>query len=168
MFALDTGKLTLTYEKKKPLCYVLFVLSFLLLVFTSSTFAARPLTTEDAWTVEKGKFQLETGFDATRQDNHDREMSPSLTLSYGLLERMDMGIGSAFLFVLPKQEENENGLGDTELKLKYRLLDEKGWIPAFAISGKLKIPTASKSKGLGSGKTDFGIRIHFYRRTSGR
>jgi hypothetical protein len=157
MFALDTGKLTLTYEKKKPLCYVLFVLSFLLLVFTSSTFAARPLTTEDAWTVEKGKFQLETGFDATRQDNHDREMSPSLTLSYGLLERMDMGIGSAFLFVLPKQEENENGLGDTELKLKYRLLDEKGWIPAFAISGKLKIPTASKSKGLGSGKTDFGI-----------
>jgi hypothetical protein len=116
-----------------------------------------PLTTDDAWTVEKGEFQVETGFDGARQDNHDREFSPSLTLSYGLLERMDIGIGSSYLFVDPKEGKNENGIGDTELKLKYRLFDEKDWIPAFAITGNLKIPTASESKGIGSGKIDFGI-----------
>jgi len=131
---------------------------FSTLILTSTfLYAARPLTTDDAWTVEKGKFQLETGFDAARQDNHDREYSPSLTLSYGLLDRMDLGIGSGYLFVHPKEGKKENGLADTELKLKYRPIDEKDWRPAFAITGKLRIPTASASKGLGSGEADFGI-----------
>ena len=121
------------------------------------TYAARPLTTDDAWTVEKGEFQLEAGFDALRQDNHDREYSPSLTLTYGLLERMDLGIGSGYVFFHPKEGERENGMADTEIKLKYRWMDEKNWRPAFTISGILKIPTASESKGLGSGQTDFGI-----------
>ena len=70
---------------------------------------------------------------------------------------MDIGIGGSYLFVRPKEGENENGLGDTEIKVKYRLFDEKDWVPAFAIAGNVKIPTASESRGLGSGKTDFGI-----------
>jgi hypothetical protein len=120
-------------------------------------FAARPLTTDDAWTVEKGIFQLEGGFDACRQDNHDVEYNPSLTLTYGLLERMDVGIGSGYLFLNPKEGDRENGFADTDLKGKYRLIDEKEWIPAFALIGRLKIPTASRSKGLGSGHTDFSL-----------
>jgi hypothetical protein len=152
MHILDTGK-----EGRNSLCIFCTVVPSLLFLLSSSVFAARPLTTDDAGTVEKGKFQFETGFDFTRQDNHDREISPSLTISYGLLEKMDVGIGSGYLFVLPKEGENENGFGDTELKLKYRLLDERGWMPSFAVTGNLKIPTASESKGLGSGKTDFGI-----------
>jgi hypothetical protein len=152
MHILDTGK-----EGRNSLCIFCTVVPSLLFLLSSSVFAARPLTTDDAGTVEKGKFQFETGFDFTRQDNHDREISPSLTISYGLLEKMDVGIGSGYLFVRPKEGENENGFGDTELKLKYRLLDERGWMPSFAVTGNLKIPTASESKGLGSGKTDFGI-----------
>jgi len=111
----------------------LFLISaaFLVLFFhVTYLFAARPLTTDDAWTVEKGQFQLESGFDATRQDNHDRELSPSLTLSYGLSERMDLGAGWGYLFIHPKEGKKENGLSDTEVKLKYRWIDEKGWIPA--------------------------------------
>jgi hypothetical protein len=142
---------------RNSFCILCTVVPSLLFLFLSSVFAARPLTTDDAGTVEKGKFQFETGFDFTRQDNHDREISPSLTISYGLLEKMDTGIGNGYLIVRPKEGENEKGLGDTELKLKYRLLDERGWMPSFAVTGNLKIPTASESKGLGSGKTDFGI-----------
>jgi hypothetical protein len=142
---------------KRNLLFLLLLIPLIQILYLSHASAGRPLSTDDAFTVEKGKFQIEMGFDVTRQDNHDREISPSMTLSYGLLERMDLGIGSGYLFLHPKEGKNENGLGDTELKLKYRLLDEKDWIPAFALSGKLKIPTASKSKGLGSGREDFGI-----------
>ncbi|NWF91856.1 MAG: transporter [Syntrophaceae bacterium] len=152
MLTLDAGE-----KIRKSLSILYGVVPSLLFFFSSLAFAARPLTTDDAWTVEKGELQFETGLDVSRQDNHDREVSPSLTISYGLLERMDVGIGSAYLFARPKEEENENGLGDTEVKLKYRLFDEKDCLPAFAIGGKLKIPTASESKGLGSGKADFGI-----------
>jgi cobalt/nickel transport protein len=151
--AFGLGKLI----KRPPSRKILFLILTFLLLFSTPVFAARPLTTDDAWTVEKGKFQLEAGFDASRQDNHDEEYNPAMTLTYGLLERMDVGIGSGYLFLNPKEGEHENGFADTDLKVKYRLIDDKDWVPAFAFTGKLKIPTASKSKGLGSGKTDFSI-----------
>jgi len=157
----DIGKLTLSHQKKKLLLCVALVLPSLLLLFTSSTFAARPLTTDDAYTVKEGEFQVEAGFDFARQDNHDKEYFPSLTLTYGLFERMDIGIGSAYLFIDPAEGKKVNGFSDTPLKVKYRFLDQKDWIPSFAVSGTLITPTASKSKGLGSGKVDFNINTIF-------
>ncbi len=168
MLPLDTGKLTLSHQKKKSFFCIVLVLPSLLLLFTSSTFAARPLTTDDTGTVEKGKFQLETGFDFARQENHDKELGPSMTLTYGMFERMDMGIGSGYLFVHPAEGKKENGFADTEVKVKYRLMDEKDGLPSFAVSGKVKIPTASESKDLGSGKTDFGIITIFQKNLSKR
>ncbi len=47
-------------------------------------------------------------------------------------------------------------------------MDEKHWRPAFTVSGLLTIPTASESKGLGSGQTDFGINAIFTKRLSQR
>jgi len=154
MFILHAGK-----QIKSCVCFLCTAL--LSLLFLSPAFAGRPLTTDDAYTIEKGKFQVETGFDYLRSDNHDREFAPTLTLSYGVLERMDIGVGSAYLFVHPDEGKNENGFGDSALKIKYRLVDQKDWIPSFAISGTLIIPTASESKGLGSGKTDFNINTIF-------
>jgi len=137
------------------------ILIFCVVLFSGNAFAARPLTTDDAGTVEKGKFQVETGFDFNRQDNYDKEYFPSLTLTYGLFERMDIGVGSAYLFVNPVEGKKVNGFSDTPLKVKYRFLDQKDWIPSFAVSGTLIMPTASKSKGLGSGKVDFNINNIF-------
>ena len=153
--AFGIGRLIKNIPPMKMMLFLIFS-SF---IFFPPTFAhaARPLTTEDAYTVEKGAFQLETGFDFARQDNYDKEYAPSMTLTYGLFERMDMGVGIKYLFINPADGKNENGFGDTELKIKYRLIDQKGWIPFFSIAGKLKIPTANESKGLGSGKTDFNI-----------
>src|SRR4030042_6614909 len=110
------------------------ILILCMVLFSGVAFAARPPTTDEAWTVEKGTFQVETVFDFPRQDNHDKELSPSITLTYGLFERMDIGVGSAYLFVHPAEGEKENGFADTELKIKYRLLDDNNGLPAFAIS----------------------------------
>lgn len=155
LIALGVGKLIRKTPTNKVM---LFIISFpLISLFSTTTYAARPLTTDDAWTVEKGEFQVEAGFDALRQDNHDGEYGPSLTLTYGLLKRMDLGVGSGYVFSHPKEGETENGIADTRIKLKYRWMDEKNWRPAFTVSGTVKIPTASESKGLGSGQTDFGI-----------
>lgn len=155
LIALGVGRLIKRIPAKKVILFIFFP-SFIFFSH-APTDAARPLTTDDAWTVGKGEFQLEAGFNAFRQDSRDKEYNPSLTLTYGLLERMDLGIGSGYVFSHPKEEERENGMADTEIKLKYRLMDEKNWTPAFTVSGILKIPTASESKGLGSGQTDFGI-----------
>lgn len=144
---------------KKRLLFLVLLIPLIQLIYLPPSLAGRPLTTDDAWTVEKGKFQLELGLDATRQDNNDREYNPSITLSYGLSEKADLGLGIGYVFVQPEEGEKEHGLADTELKLKYRWMDEKDWIPALATAAKLKIPTASESKGLGSGRPDWGINF---------
>ncbi|OGP93116.1 MAG: hypothetical protein A2156_08290 [Deltaproteobacteria bacterium RBG_16_48_10] len=100
--AFGIGKLLRRSPGEKGISVIL--LFFLLSFHPASLDAGRPLATDDAWTVEKGKFQVETGLDFTRQDNHDREFNPSLTLTYGLLEQMDLGVGSGYLFVRPKEE----------------------------------------------------------------
>jgi len=64
------------------------LLTVFLCLFPTVAFAARPLPTDDAWTLEQGKFQIEIGFDGIRQENHDREYSPSLTVTYSLSQRM--------------------------------------------------------------------------------
>ena len=71
MVILDAGK-----QIRNSLCILCTVVPSLLFLFSSPAFAARPLTTDDAYTVEKGKFQLEAGFDFARQDNHDKEFGP--------------------------------------------------------------------------------------------
>ncbi len=144
---------------KKRLLLVFSIVSSIMLLWVPLGLAGRPLSTDDAWTVVKGKFQLETGMDMTRQDNRDKEYSPSLTLTYGLFDRMDLGIGAGYLLVRPEDGENESGFGDTALKVKYRLVDEREWLPALAIAGKLKLATASNKKGLGSGEADFGLNV---------
>jgi len=163
---LKMGELIKKFASTKAL--VLIASTLCTVLFSTVVFAARPLTTDDAGTVEKGKFQVETGFDFTRQDNHDKEFTPSMTLTYGLFERMDLGVGTAYLFFNPAEGERQNGFADTGLKVKYRLVDDKDWIPAFAVSGTLKIPTANESKGLGSGKTDFNINVIFTKNLSKR
>ena len=127
--------------------------------FPVSAFAARPLTTDDTCTVAKGKVQVETGFDLVRRDNLDSTFSPSVVLTYGVLESMDLGIGGRYLFRYSEEDKDVNGLGDLDLKLKYRVLNEKEWLPSLAIAGRLVIPTASESKGLGSGKVDFNVNL---------
>jgi hypothetical protein len=158
LLSLNIGKLSRKSATKALLFIALTLFTFL---FSSDVFAARPLTTDDAYTVEKGKFQVEGGFDFTRQDNHDKEYFPSLTLTYGLFERMDIGIGTGYLFIDPAEGKKVDGFSDTPLKVKYRFLDQKDWIPSFSVSGTLITPTASKSKGLGSGKVDFNINTIF-------
>jgi len=68
---------------------------------------------------------------------------------------MDTGIGSAFSFVPPKDGEKWLWRHGSETEIP--TVGREGMDTSFAILGDLKIPIASQSKGLGMGKTDFGI-----------
>jgi hypothetical protein len=135
----------------------LFLFPFLCLI-PQTVLAARPLSTDDTSTVEQGKFQMEVGMGGIRVDSENREFTSSAVLTFGLLDRLDLGAGTAYLLSDPKGGNQEGGITDTELKPKYRFLDERDWIPALAVSGSFFIPTATKSKGLGQGKLDFIIK----------
>ena len=55
------------------------------------------------------------------------------------------------------QKLTATGLGDIILRGRYYIVEEKGWTPLVAITGRLKLPTAEASRGLGTGKMDEGV-----------
>ena len=56
------------------------------------------------------------------------------------------------------------GLGDMVLKGRYYAMDEHGLLPTIALVAKVKFPTASDSKGLGTGEFDEGVGVEASRR----
>lgn len=57
----------------------------------------------------------------------------------------------------PATRIRRSGLGDATIGGAYQLLDPKPGRVALALTGSIKLPTASAARGLGTGKTDFAI-----------
>lgn len=57
------------------------------------------------------------------------------------------------------QKVTTAGLGDVILKGRYYVVEEKGYLPLIAVTGRIKMPTASASQGLGTGELDYGAGV---------
>ncbi len=57
------------------------------------------------------------------------------------------------------QKVTTAGLGDIILKGRYYVVEEKDYLPLIAVTGRMKMPTASASQGLGTGAFDYGAGL---------
>lgn len=57
-----------------------------------------------------------------------------------------------------RRRTTESGLGDIVLGATYNVLDANDWI--VDVTARAKLPTASESKGLGSGKADYALQTN--------
>ena len=62
--------------------------------------------------------------------------------------------------------QTEMGLGDLVLRGRYYVMDEQGWRPTIALTGRVKLPTADESRGLGTGRFDEGMGVEISRSLS--
>ena len=67
------------------------------------------------------------------------------------------GVGGAT--VAPLSRRTESGLGDAIVAATYNFYDNKASGIALDVTGRVKLPTASEQRGLGSGKTDFALQL---------
>jgi len=97
-------------------CFVFCIIVF----WSSSLFAAHPLTTDDIGTVDFGKYELEMGYDNFKGETESRNQSFGLSLKRGLTEKMDIGISFPYQ-IEPKPEEP---FGNITLVIKFLLLKD--------------------------------------------
>ena len=106
--------------------------SMVLLVFLFSASpqvkAARPLTTDDAGTVELGVFETEFGYEIPQNKDNAQSQSLSISLKHGLSQRLDFGIS------FPYEIKPERGLGEAEAGIKFFLSKEKENLPALSLT----------------------------------
>lgn len=58
----------------------------------------------------------------------------------------------------------ESGIGDLILRGRYYVVDEHGLVPTIAVTAKVKFPTASRDRGLGTGEFDEGVGVEVSKR----
>jgi hypothetical protein len=119
-------------QPKLILMYLPLIVLFLL-TSAESAFAGRPLVTEDARTVGKGKVQIEAGNYWNDDGTDGRDIMQNYTLTIGLAENLDFQVGRPFIFRIPFDGCPCGGTGDTAFAIKYRFQEESARKPAMAV-----------------------------------
>ncbi|MEO8224320.1 MAG: transporter, partial [Gammaproteobacteria bacterium] len=138
---------------RMPFCTTLMTLLTALTVH-----AGQPLETETARLPAKGTGEFESTVEfQTSSEGH--ELAIPFALSYGITDRLEVLFEPVvFTKIAPDNAKSNSGVGDIETTLTYRLNDESARLPAFAIAGEIKIPTA-KNDAIGTGKADYAAYV---------
>jgi hypothetical protein len=138
----------------------LFTTFLFVLLSQGTAFAVSPLVTDDADTVEAGKLQLNCDFFVVRTGSTTLYSVPPNPVM-GLTSRLELGAifgyqwrsGSGSTFAT----RDADGVTDLTVAPKFRIW--QGLEDKLKVSGRMdvKLPTASGSRGLGTGDPDVGL-----------
>ena len=131
----------------------------ILLLGAAPSEATRPLVVDDADPVDPGMVQLESGVSYARDSTYKHWDFP-VGIIYGVVP--DFEVNMAFSGQIHREEsvagaEHANGIGDLEVGAKWRFLDSSTMGARHALVPSVKLPTASRDDGLGSGETDYDL-----------
>lgn len=151
---------------KSRLLLLLLLLLAIVLKAPATSFAARPLVTDDTGTVGKGKTQIELGTEwfswkDTVEDVRVKETGTEASgvFTYGLSESVDLVAG--FPYVWSRAKENgetvfsDDGLNDISLEAKWRFFEKNGF--GLALKPGITFPTGDYEKGFGTGRVTYGL-----------
>ncbi|MFA6431820.1 MAG: PDGLE domain-containing protein [Candidatus Margulisiibacteriota bacterium] len=127
------------------------LLSFSVVLISLPVFAARPLVTDDIYTVFPGGYELEIGY-STTQNQASSINSANLSIKRGILSNVDLGIEVPYTMSTP------SGLNDVFLHAKYRFWEGDA---AEGLTARVdyKFNNGNINQGLGSGDSDYGFLL---------
>lgn len=116
----------------------------------------RPGITNPAEFQQPGVLQLEIGYNADFHSSDFKvQQDMPLALRFAVNSRLLLELDTDSPFSqTDKMNNTETGAGDTQLGIQAVLQKENKVRPGIALAYYIKIPTASESKGLGTGKFD--------------
>jgi len=121
----------------------------------------RPISTDDAYTLEKGVFTASIGSAFTKMDNGDREIGVNVDLGYGITERLEITVDFPTIFSQPVVGNSEQGLSDIAFRPEFILFKEQKYLPASSVAATIKTTSGDEDKGFGSGHNDYSLTLQF-------
>jgi hypothetical protein len=141
-----------------PRLFAASLLTALIATIAPPSSAERPFQTDDPYAV--GIYRWETfggiavGSGSWAGVQNRDQIDFSAGFEYGITEFSEVGI-SGVLFQV--NDPGAEGVGDGWLHYKHQLVEAHAESPDIALDIRLRLPTASRSRGLGAGKTALGI-----------
>lgn len=119
----------------------------------ASTAAAQILETETARPLGRGVIEASGNFEyQTSSEGH--ETAVPFAVEYGFTDRLELLVEPvAYTAIRPKAGARATGVGDVEVTLTWLARAEAPGVPALALAGELKLPSAGDTL-IGTGKTD--------------
>ncbi len=105
------------------------------------------MLSEDTGTQGKGNFELEMGYDWSRQEG-SRQFLFQPQLSWGANAALDLIVQPSWVVNIAPDGQRTRGLGDTNLDFKWRFYGAAPW--SLGIRAGLEVPTAENDLGLPS------------------
>lgn len=131
-----------------------------LLVLSAGTATAQ-LITDPGEMMAPGALELESRFlRGFRSHEFNTRNELSTWVRFGLIERLEFRLDASH-YVSQRTEEipgRRSGVGDTSPGIAYQVLRSDDW-PALALAYEITLPTASRRKGLGSGRIDHTLSL---------
>ena len=118
-----------------------------------SVSAAPPLVTGDVPTADKGRFEWNVGYQATKTSGTEQQW-PASELIYGVTDRLEINAVTPFI-----ANGATHGVGDITLGTKAILVPESEGLPGIAGSYEIKLDNGDANKGIGTGGVEHEWRI---------
>ena len=117
------------------------------------TLAGPPFMTDDPAPVDykHSEFYVFSTYD--KASDGKTTAVPAFEYNYGVLPDTQLHIVVPFLRSAPDGAPSEYGLGDVEIGVKYRFVQETDSMPQIGIFPMAELATGDSNKGLGNGKT---------------
>ena len=126
---------------------------------SAPAFAGPPFQTDDPEPVEykHGEFYIASQF---RHDKDgDSAALPQVEINYGIFPNTQIHLIVPLAYDNPAGEQSHYGLGDIEVGVKFRFIQESEWIPMIGTFPLVELPTGNHDEGLGNGKAQVFIPL---------
>ncbi len=121
--------------------------------------AGPPYVTDDPEPVEYKHWEVY----ASSQLYHDNYgwtgTAPQSEINYGVVPNVQLHVMFSADFTANQSSASAVGFGDIELGVKYRFIQQTPLLPDVAFYPQVEIPTASRSRGLGDGYTQYFLPL---------
>jgi hypothetical protein len=116
----------------------------------------RPGVASPADVTQKGVVEIEYGWQRGFRSHEIKTITVAAgLLRFGLAENFELRLGMEnYVSQETAEHGRRSGIGDASPGFKYRLFKQDEVWPALSFSYEVKVPTASRRKGLGSGRVD--------------
>lgn len=133
----------------RPAVWILLLLS---LCCALRVWAGPPFVTDDPEPVELHHWEFYAASEVTHDHSGSSGTLPHFEVNYGAIPNVQIHAIFPIAFVRPNGGQRESGLGDIELGLKYRIVQEGVNRPMMGLFPLLELPTGNSDRGLGSGQ----------------
>jgi hypothetical protein len=138
-----------------------FIFTLMIICSPLMVTAGPPIITDDTGTPGAGKWETNVGFTIEKHQDASRVEAPAFDLNYGIGEHIQLNYSFSWIVLDRKDETAKNGLGNSEVAVKWRFLDEDthgtavSFYPRFIFNN----PTGSAERGLVDDGTIFRLPV---------